>query len=40
MDNRISRLLGVEHPIVQAPMGWTVRAAALEPLAPGVAATP
>lgn len=26
MDNRITRLLGVEHPIVQAPMGWIARA--------------
>jgi enoyl-[acyl-carrier protein] reductase II len=26
MDNRITRMLGVEHPIVQAPMGWIARA--------------
>jgi len=26
MKNRITRLLGVEHPIVQAPMGWIARA--------------
>ena len=26
MHNRITRLLGVEHPIVQAPMGWIARA--------------
>jgi len=26
MDNRITRLLGVEYPIVQAPMGWIARA--------------
>lgn len=25
-DNRITRLLGVEYPIVQAPMGWIARA--------------
>lgn len=26
MKNRITELLGVEHPIVQAPMGWIARA--------------
>jgi len=26
MDNRITRLLGVRYPIVQAPMGWIARA--------------
>lgn len=26
MDNRITRLLGVAHPIVQAPMGCVARA--------------
>jgi len=26
IDNRITRLLGVRHPIVQAPMGWIARA--------------
>src|SRR5690606_5815354 len=26
MKNRITDLLGVEHPIVQAPMGWIARA--------------
>lgn len=26
IDNRITRLLGVEYPIVQAPMGWIARA--------------
>jgi enoyl-[acyl-carrier protein] reductase II len=26
IDNRITRMLGVEHPIVQAPMGWIARA--------------
>ncbi|WP_332102826.1 nitronate monooxygenase [Kineobactrum salinum] len=26
MDNRITRLLGVDDPIVQAPMGWIARA--------------
>jgi enoyl-[acyl-carrier protein] reductase II len=26
MDNRITAMLGVEHPIVQAPMGWIARA--------------
>lgn len=26
IDNRVTRLLGVEHPIVQAPMGWIARA--------------
>jgi enoyl-[acyl-carrier protein] reductase II len=25
-DNRITRLLGIEYPIVQAPMGWIARA--------------
>ncbi len=25
MENRITRMLGVEHPIVQAPMGWIAR---------------
>src|SRR6476469_792295 len=25
-DNRVTRLLGVEYPIVQAPMGWIARA--------------
>ncbi|MFO1200781.1 MAG: nitronate monooxygenase, partial [Burkholderiaceae bacterium] len=25
-DNRITRMLGVEIPIVQAPMGWIARA--------------
>ncbi len=25
-DNRITRLLGVQYPIVQAPMGWIARA--------------
>ena len=25
-DNRITRMLGVEVPIVQAPMGWIARA--------------
>ena len=25
-DNRVTRLLGVEIPIVQAPMGWIARA--------------
>ncbi|MCB0993205.1 MAG: nitronate monooxygenase, partial [Acidimicrobiales bacterium] len=24
-DNRITRMLGVEIPIVQAPMGWIAR---------------
>ena len=24
-DNRITRMLGVEVPIVQAPMGWIAR---------------
>ena len=27
MDNRITQLLGIEHPIVQAPMGWIARSA-------------
>ena len=26
IDNRITRLLGVEYPIIQAPMGWIARA--------------
>lgn len=26
MENRVTHLLGVEHPIVQAPMGWIARA--------------
>ncbi|MEI9887158.1 MAG: nitronate monooxygenase [Rhizomicrobium sp.] len=26
IDNRITRMLGVEYPIVQAPMGWIARA--------------
>src|SRR6201989_512649 len=26
MKNRITELLGVQHPIVQAPMGWIARA--------------
>ncbi len=26
IDNRITRLLGIEYPIVQAPMGWIARA--------------
>jgi enoyl-[acyl-carrier protein] reductase II len=26
IDNRITRLLGVQYPIVQAPMGWIARA--------------
>lgn len=26
IDNRVSRLLGVDYPIVQAPMGWIARA--------------
>jgi enoyl-[acyl-carrier protein] reductase II len=26
VDNRITRMLGVEYPIVQAPMGWIARA--------------
>jgi enoyl-[acyl-carrier protein] reductase II len=26
LDNRGTRLLGVRHPIVQAPMGWIARA--------------
>ena len=26
IENRVTRLLGVEHPIVQAPMGWIARA--------------
>ena len=25
-DNRITRMLGVQYPIVQAPMGWIARA--------------
>jgi len=25
IDNRITRLLGVQYPIVQAPMGWIAR---------------
>lgn len=26
IDNRVTRLLGVKHPIIQAPMGWIARA--------------
>ena len=26
LDTRITRLLGVDYPIVQAPMGWIARA--------------
>ncbi len=26
IDNRVTRLLGVQHPIIQAPMGWIARA--------------
>ena len=26
IDNRITRLLGIEYPIIQAPMGWIARA--------------
>ena len=26
IDNRVTRLLGVQYPIVQAPMGWIARA--------------
>ena len=26
VDNRVTRLLGVRHPIIQAPMGWIARA--------------
>lgn len=27
IDNRVTRMLGIEHPIVQAPMGWIARSA-------------
>jgi len=27
MDNRITRMLGVDYPIIQAPMGWIARSA-------------
>lgn len=27
IDNRVTQMLGVEHPIVQAPMGWIARSA-------------
>ena len=30
-DNRITRMLGVEYPIVQAPMGWSARAQPASP---------
>ena len=26
-DNRVTQMLGVEYPIVQAPMGWIARSA-------------
>ncbi|HUW04198.1 MAG TPA: nitronate monooxygenase [Acidimicrobiales bacterium] len=25
IDNRVTRMLGVEHPVIQAPMGWIAR---------------
>src|ERR671923_221229 len=32
IDTRVSRLLGVRYPIVQAPMGWIARAQVASPV--------